>query len=110
VIALDLIKENITTIVMGAVLVFPIAMMLFKKNPKAGIRDFRPLLIAMFAEAVALQDASKLSPLAFEKELIELVHQRIQEADIFTKSEKKLLSPKVIRMFIRPYLTESVKK
>lgn len=98
-----------TTLIMGAVLVFPIAMVLFKKNPKAVARDFRPLLIQMFAEAIALQDASKVSFPVFEKQLIDLMHQRIQEADIFTEAEKQILSPKVIRMFIRPYLRDTIK-
>lgn len=66
----------------------------------------RPIITAVFTEAMKVYEADKLGYQALEDYAVSLIVTKIDEADFLVDAEKALLTPELIRTMIRPTLTE----
>lgn len=71
---------------------------------KVEVRDLRPLLIDAAQNFLALQSLEKKDYQTFEDEVVAFLAKQVQELDIFSKDEKALLKPEIVRLLIGPYL------
>lgn len=112
-IALETFSDYLSTIIITVVACIPIAIYLIKENRKLknfNFQEITSILISAANEFKTLEQLRKDNYPLFERDMIELLYQRIQEIGSIENEIKAVLSRGVIRHMMKPYLPKIFKK